>query len=60
MAEKIALGSRVRDLTTGVEGTVTGRAEYLHNPPALRVEGRDVNGRPIDFWETESRFEVVK
>jgi hypothetical protein len=59
MGEKIQLGSKVKDRITGFTGTATGRAEYLFDPAAVRVEAPQVEGRDQDKWIPESRLEVI-
>lgn len=57
----IKLGTQVRDIETGFEGTVTARAEYLHGTPRVMVESLDETNRPIEWWYEESRMqEIIK
>lgn len=61
MAGKTILGSRVRDVITGFEGTVTGRAEYISGchqaliAPALSADGAMRDSQ----WIDEQRLERV-
>ena len=58
----IEFGSKVRDTVTGLTGTATGRAEYMHRPPCILVEPpiNEQNGRLADsVWVNEKRIEVV-
>jgi hypothetical protein len=60
MGEKVQLGSKVKDSVTGLEGTATARAEYLHGSPSVRIEGRNTDGKPFDEWVPEPRVAVVE
>ena len=55
MGEKIELGSKVKDSITGMQGTVTVRAEYFSGShPRVMIEGGS-EGRPFELWVEESR-----
>lgn len=58
--EKLKLGDRARDDITGMTGTVTCRAAYLHGPDRLELTGADNDGRPMSIWELEERFRLVR
>lgn len=53
------LGNKVRDTVTGIAGTVTGVALYLHAPPSAGVEYVDAQGVPRTEWITQSRLERI-
>jgi hypothetical protein len=59
MGEQVKLGSKVQDTVTGIQGTATGRAEYLHGSPSVRIEGRNGDGKPFDEWVPEPRVVLV-
>lgn len=55
----IALGSKVRDKVTGIEGICTMRALYLYG--ATRVEiTYAVDGKSCDLWVYEDQAETVE
>lgn len=58
MAEKVRLGTKVRDSITGFEGTVTARCEYLTSTTRIMIEGQSADGKPVDLWCDESRAEL--
>ena len=60
MGRKIQLGSKVKDLITGYEGTVTAKTEYLHRESMYLVESVDTTGRPIEWWVDKNRLKVVE
>lgn len=58
MGEKIQLGQKVKDIVTGVIGTVTAKIEYLHGTPQVCIEYMSDAGA-TEKWITEERAEVV-
>ena len=56
------LGSKVKDLVSGFEGTVLGEAQYLYSVSQLFVVPYGLkDGRPIDgVWFDHSRLVEVK
>lgn len=56
----VELGNTVKDEITGFTGKVTARAEYLYDETKVLVENIDTTGRPVDWWFTENRVEVIK
>lgn len=55
---ELKLGSKVKDTVTGFEGTLTGKAEYLHNVPAGLVETLK-DGETKREWLELSRLVLV-
>lgn len=53
----ITLGQKVRIKTTGIEGVVAARAEYLHGSPRIVVEYATTNMKHTAEWLSEE--EVV-
>ncbi len=59
MERKTSLGVRARDLVTGLEGIITGRADYLNGctqfcvKPPLNKDGETVDGIWIDSGQLE-------
>ena len=53
------LGNKVRDTVTGITGTVTGVAMYLHNAPSAGVEYVDAQGIARTEWFSQSRLETI-
>ena len=53
---KVQLGVAYACIVTGFKGIATARAEYLHGPPRVQLEGVDSVGRPIEAWYDESRL----
>jgi hypothetical protein len=62
MAEKIALGSVVRDPITNFSGTVIARTEWLWGCVRLGVQASEVkDGKPVEeSWFDEERLVVVR
>jgi heat shock protein HspQ len=59
MADKIELGATVRDTITSYKGVATGRTEYLHEAPEVRVTPQALDGRsqPVQsHWFPEARL----
>lgn len=58
----VKLGSKVRDLITGVTGFATARSEWLYGCTRIRVEGPDNvhEGKPQELWFDEQRIEVTQ
>lgn len=53
------LGNKVRDTVTGITGTVTGVAMYLHGTPSAGVEYVDAQGIARTEWIAQARLEQV-
>lgn len=53
----IKLGSHVRDVITGIHGTVTARCEYLHAGTTYRVERVNERGERSEDWFDEARID---
>lgn len=56
------LGARVRDLVTGVEGLVVGRAEWITGCDTYMVQprtGDDGRTRPEAIWVDEPRLQCL-
>ena len=59
----IKLGSHVRDMYTGFEGTATGRTEWLYGCARIAIEPRtlDKDGKVREVeWVDEQRVQVVE
>ena len=58
---KIALGSKVRDVITGLEGVAVGRSEYLFSVVQIMVQPtRLKDGEIVDgVWLYEEQLEKV-
>jgi hypothetical protein len=54
----IELGSKVKDSLTAFQGTVIGRAEYLHEAPCIQIQPLSIEatGHPEAKWYAEARF----
>lgn len=58
-ANKVALGSKVRDRISGFTGIATARAEYRDSAPRVFVIGETLSeGRIVEEWIEEARLEV--
>lgn len=55
----IELGSTVRDVVSGWEGTVTARYEYLNGCERYEISGHDKDGKPEGFVFDVQQCEVV-
>lgn len=60
MQNTIPMSATVRDKITGEVGQVTGRAEYLHGEPCVRVSGQGRDGAWREPWVVESRLDIVQ
>lgn len=60
MQNTIPMLATVRDKITGEVGQVTGRAEYLHGEPCVRMEYQRGDGVWKFEWVIESRLEIVQ
>ena len=58
----IELGSRVRDIYTGLEGIAIGRTEWMYGCNRIGIEPTELHdGKPIAAqWFDEQRIEEVK
>lgn len=59
MAGKIELGATVRDTITNYKGIATGRSDYLHEAPEVRVtpQALDNRSQPVQsHWFPEGRL----
>ena len=58
----IKLGSRVKDIYTGFEGTATGRTEWLYGCTRIAIEPTELHeGKPIEsVWFDEQRVVEVE
>lgn len=65
MGDKFQLGVRVREIVSGFEGIVTGRAEYLNGcvqylvRPKMVVKEGDQPKAPDGVWYDEQYLELV-
>lgn len=57
----IELGSKVRDVVSGLVGVATGRSEYLYGRPSVLVDPQETReGKPVEgTWIDEARLEVM-
>jgi hypothetical protein len=55
----IILGKKVADKVTGLEGIVTGRAEYLYGCTQYCVVPVAKDGKADGSWFDEGRLEVI-
>lgn len=55
------LGETAEDSLTGLNGTIVGRATYLHGGDQLQLQPREVNeGKPVcPTWFVASRLRPV-
>lgn len=58
---KFPLGARVRDLVTGFEGVITGRAEHLSgcNTYGVQPVAKDATDYKSSQWFDEPRLEQI-
>ena len=58
----IKLGSKVRDMLTGFEGTATGRTAWLYGCARIMIEPSEMkDGKPVEgVWLDEQRVEVIE
>ena len=56
---ELALGLKVRETVTGVIGTITGIADYLHEDTEYRIEWCDNSGFLNVRWLTAGRLQVI-
>ena len=54
------LKKKVKDQTTGYEGTVTAVCEYYDGRISYLVENIDNTGRPVEWWVQSDRIVIVK
>ncbi len=57
----VKLGSKARDIYTGLEGVAVGRTEWLYGCTRIGIEPIELkDGKPIDIqWFDEQRVEVI-
>lgn len=58
----VKIGSKARDLVTGIEGFATARTEWLYGCSRVRIEGPGTSqkDKPQDNWFDEQRVQVVE
>lgn len=58
--KEIKLGSKVKDVVSGLEGIVTGKAEYLNGCIQYCVQPKIKNGAMVDSqWIDISQLEIT-
>ena len=55
----VKLGSKVKDVVTGITGMATARIEYVFGDPQIRIE-LVVDGKPVEVWYAENRVELLE
>lgn len=61
MEKTLALGSIARDKVTGIQGTVTGRVEYVSGVVEYQITGSTTHeGKPVENWFGVNRLEQVE
>lgn len=54
------LGEKVKEVVTGIEGKVIGRADYLYNNDLYLVRWKNKNETANEEWYPEKQIEKVE
>ena len=56
----IQLGSKVRDIYSGFEGTAVRRLDYMYGSAQIEIESTEAEERGEAYWFPEQRVEVLE